>query len=213
LDSIQDILALLGRLLCLFGGRGLCQGLICRVEILLQLIVFLLQCDELMAGVLIFPQGRDSFSYVVCIDLCDQICAHDDGVTIECRVCLLLQDEDQSGSIGSYFIFRHIKTVHDGDVFEVHSDLFQGVSFGRFGGQTDGVLSGVTVSHPVLTLSGHDSDFCQSHRRPHRQDGVQCKEADIRQGNAWESWLSESKRRSDLRHCPLRLVPCQKPNR
>ena len=35
LHPIQNILALLSRLLCLLCGRGLCQGLIRRVEVLL----------------------------------------------------------------------------------------------------------------------------------------------------------------------------------
>ena len=35
LHSIENVLASLNRLLCLLCGRGLCQGLICRIEVLL----------------------------------------------------------------------------------------------------------------------------------------------------------------------------------
>ncbi len=179
--SIQDVLALLGRLLCLLCGRGLRQGLIRRVEDLLQLVIFLLQRDELMPGVLILPQGRDGLSHIFRIDLGYQICADNDGVSIERRVVLLLQDKDQPSGIGSNFVFCDIQTVHNRDTFEEDSDLFQGISFGRFGGQADGVFFGVTVSHPMFTLSGQDSDFCQSHCGPYRQDDEQCKEAQARQ--------------------------------
>ena len=83
---------------------------------------------------------------------------------------LLLQDKDQPSSIGSNLVFRHIQTVHNRDAFEIGCDLFQGISFGCFGSQADGVFSGVTVSHPVFTLGGHDSDLCQSNWWPNRQD-------------------------------------------
>ena len=69
LHSIQDVLALLGRLLCLLCRRGLRQGQIRRVEGLLQLVIVLLQRNELMPGVLILPKGRDSLSHFLCIDL------------------------------------------------------------------------------------------------------------------------------------------------
>jgi hypothetical protein len=127
------------------------------------LVIFLLQRDELMPSVLVLPQGRDSLSHFFRIDLGDQIRCDNDGVAIERRVGLLLQDKDQPSGIGSNLVFRHIQTVHDCDAFEVDGDLLQGISFGRFGGHADGVFSGVTVSHPVFTLGGHDSDFCQSH--------------------------------------------------
>jgi hypothetical protein len=127
------------------------------------LVIFLLQRDELMPSVLVLPQGRDSLSHFFRIDLGDQIRCDNDGVAIERRVGLLLQDKDQPSGIGSNLVFRHIQTIHDCDAFEVDGDLLQGISFGRFGGEADGVFSGVTVSHPVFTLSGHDSDFCQSH--------------------------------------------------
>jgi hypothetical protein len=144
------------------------------------LIVFLLQRDELMPGVLVFPQGRDGLSHFFRIDLGHQIRPHDDGVSIESCIGLLLQDKDQAGGIGSDFVFRDIQTVYNCNALEVNGDLLQSISFGRFGGQTDGVFSGVTVSHPVFTLSSHDSDFCQCHCGPHRQDGEQCKEAQVR---------------------------------
>jgi hypothetical protein len=163
LHPIQNVLALQGRLLCLLCGRGLCQCLVRRLKILLQLVIFLQQRDELMPGVLVLPQGRDGPSHFFRIDLGYQIRSDNNGVPIQRRVGLLLQDKDQTSGIGSNLVFRHIQTVHDGDAFEVDGDLFQGVSFGRFGGQADGVFSGVTVSHPVFTLGGHDSDFCQSH--------------------------------------------------
>ena len=41
LHPIQDVLPLLGCLLCLLCGRGLCQGLIRCVEVLLELVIFL----------------------------------------------------------------------------------------------------------------------------------------------------------------------------
>jgi hypothetical protein len=163
LHTIQDVLALLGRLLCLLCGRGLCQGLIRRLKVLLQLIIFLLQRDELMPSVLVLPQGRDGLSHFFRIDLGYEFRADNNGVAIERRVGVLLQDKDQTSSIGSNLVFCHIQTVHDRDAFEIDGDLFQGISLGRFGGQADGVFSGVTVSHPVFTLGGHDSDFCQSH--------------------------------------------------
>jgi hypothetical protein len=168
LHPIQDVLALLGRLLCLFCGRGLCQGLIRCIEVLLELVIFLLQRDELMTGVLILPQGGDGLSHFFRIDLGYQIRSDHDRVPIEHRLGLLLQDKDQSGRIGSNFVFRHIETIHNGDAFEIDGDLLQGISFGCFGGKTDGVFSGVTVSHPVFTLSGNHSDFCLSHCRPDR---------------------------------------------
>ena len=129
-----------------------------------------------MPGILVFPQGRDGLSHFFRIDLGHQICADNDGIPIERRVGLLLQDKDQAGGIGSDFVFRDIQTVYNCDALEVHGDLLQGISFGRFGGQTDGVFSGVTVSHPVFTLSGHDSNFCQSHCRPYRQNEEQREE-------------------------------------
>jgi hypothetical protein len=132
------------------------------VEVLLELVIFLLQRDELMTGVLVLPQGRDGLPHFFRVDLGYQICSDNDGVSIERRIGFLLQDKDQPGSIGSDFVFRHIQSVHDGNVFEVDGDLFQGVSFGRFGGQADGVFSGVTLSHPVFPLGRHDSDLCQS---------------------------------------------------
>ena len=135
------------------------------------MVIFLSQRDELMPGVLVLPQGRDGLSHFFRIDLGYQIRADYDGVSIERCVGLLLQDEDQPSGIGSNLVFRDSETVHDCDAFEVHGDLLQGISFGRFGGQTDGVFSGVTVSHPVFPLSGHDSDFCQCHCWPNRQDG------------------------------------------
>jgi hypothetical protein len=127
------------------------------------LVIFLLQRDELMPGVLVLSQGRDGLSHFFRIDLGYQIRGDNDGVAIERRVGFLLQDKDQTSGIGSNFVFCHIQTVNDGDAFEVDRNLLQGISFGRFGGQADGVFSGVTVSHPVFTLGGHDSDFCQSH--------------------------------------------------
>jgi hypothetical protein len=136
--------------------------LIRRFEILLQLIIFLLQRDELMPGVLVLPQGRDGMAHFFRIDLGYQVRSDNDGVAIKRRVGLLLQDKDQTRGISSNLVFRHIQTVHDRDAFEIDGDLFQGISFGCFSGQADGVFSGVTVSHPVFTLSGHDSDFCQS---------------------------------------------------
>jgi hypothetical protein len=45
---------------------------------------------------------------------------------------------------------------------EVDGDLFEGIPFGRLGGQANGFFSGVTVSHPVFTQSSHNPDFCQS---------------------------------------------------
>ena len=155
-------MALLCRLLCLLRSRSLCQGLIRGVEILLKLVVFLFQCHELMMSVFVLPQGRDGLPYFFRIDLGNQIRSDNDGVTIERRGGVLLQDKDQSGSIGPNFIFRHIETVHDGDAFEVHGDLFQSISFGRVGGQANGVLSGVSVSHPVFSLGGDNTDLCES---------------------------------------------------
>ena len=90
LHPIQNILALLGRLLCLFCGRCTCQGLICRVEVLLQLIIFLLQRDELVPGVLVLPQGRDGVGHFFRIDLGDKIRTDNNGVPIERRVGVLL---------------------------------------------------------------------------------------------------------------------------
>jgi hypothetical protein len=127
------------------------------------LVIFLLQRDELMPGILVLTQGCDGLSHFFRIDLGYQIRCDNDGVAIERRDGLLLQDKDQPSGIGSNLVFRHIQTVHDCDAFEVDGDLLQGISFGRFGGEADGVFSGVTVSHPVFTLGGHDSDFCQSH--------------------------------------------------
>jgi hypothetical protein len=140
----------------------LSQGLIRCVEVLLELVIFLSQRDELMTGVFVFPQGGNGLFHVFRIDLGDQIRSDNDRIPVESRVGLLLQNKDQSGRIGSNFVFCHIETVHDGDAFEIDGDLFQGISFGRFGGQADGVFPGVTVSHPVFSLSGHDSDLCQS---------------------------------------------------
>jgi hypothetical protein len=115
-----------------------------------------------MTGVFVLPQGRDGLFHFFRIDLGYQIRSDHDRVPIECRVGLLLQDKNQAGRIGANFVFCHIETIHDGDAFEIDSDLFQGISFGRFGGQTDGVFPGITVSHPVFSLGGHDSDLCQS---------------------------------------------------
>jgi hypothetical protein len=72
------------------------------------LVIFLLQLDELMPGILVLTQGRDGLSHFFRIDLSYQICADNDGVPIERRVGLLLQDKDQTSGIGSNFVFRHI---------------------------------------------------------------------------------------------------------
>jgi hypothetical protein len=58
------------------------------------LVIFLLQRDELMPGVLVLPQGRDSLSHFFRIDLGNQIRSDNDGVPFERRVGLLLQDKD-----------------------------------------------------------------------------------------------------------------------
>jgi hypothetical protein len=72
------------------------------------LVIFLLQRDELMPGVLVLPQGRDGLSHFFCIDLGYQIRSDNDSVPIKSRVGLLLQDKDQTSGIGSNFVFRHI---------------------------------------------------------------------------------------------------------
>jgi len=124
------------------------------------------QRDKLMPGILVFPQGCNGLLHVVRIDLSHQIRSDHDGISIECRGGRLLKDKDNPSRIASNFVFRHIQTVYNRDAFEVDGDLFQGISFGRFGGQAGGDFFGVPVSHPMLTLSGHDSDFCQSHGGP-----------------------------------------------
>jgi hypothetical protein len=108
LHPIQNILALPGRQLCLLCGRGLSQGLIRRIEILLELVVFLLQLNELPPGIHVFPQSRDGLADFFCIDLGYQIRSDNDGISIERRVGLLFQDKHQTGGIGSNFVFRHI---------------------------------------------------------------------------------------------------------
>jgi len=72
------------------------------------LVIFLLQRDELMPGVLVLPQGCDGLPHFFRIDLGYQIRSDNDGVPIERRVGLLLQDKDQPSGIGSNFVFRHI---------------------------------------------------------------------------------------------------------
>ena len=37
--------------------------------------------------------------------------------------------------------------------------MFKRIPFGRFRGHSDRVLAGVAVSHPILTLSRHRTDF------------------------------------------------------
>jgi len=166
LHPIQDALALLGRQPGLLCGRGLCQGLVRRGELLLQLVIFLLQRDELMPGILVLPQGRDGLSHFFRIDLGYQIRSDHDGVPIEGRVGRLLEYKDQPRGIGSDLILCHIKTIYDGDAFEIYGDLFQGVSFRCFSGQAERVFSGVAVSHPIFALGGHHADFRQSNGRP-----------------------------------------------
>jgi len=129
LHPIQDALALLGRQPGLLCGRGLCQGLVRRGELLLQLVIFLLQRDKLMPGILVLPQGRDGLSHFFRIDLGYQIRSDHDGVPIEGRVGRLLEYKDQPRGIGSDLILCHIKTIYDGDAFEIYGDLFQGVRF------------------------------------------------------------------------------------
>jgi hypothetical protein len=67
-----------------------------------------LQRDELMPGVLVFPQSRDGLADFFCIDLGYQIRSDNDGISIERRVGLLLKNKDQPSGIGSNFVFRHI---------------------------------------------------------------------------------------------------------
>jgi hypothetical protein len=69
LHPIQDVLPLLGCLLCLLCGRSLCQRLIRCTEVLLELVIFLSKRDELMAGVFVLPQGRNGLFHFFRIDL------------------------------------------------------------------------------------------------------------------------------------------------
>jgi hypothetical protein len=141
------------------------------------LVIFLLQLDELMPGVLVLPQGRDGLSHFFRIDLGHQIRSDNDGVPIERRVGLLLQDKDQPSGIGSNFVFGHIQTLHDCDAFEVDGDLFKGIAFGIFCRKSNGVLAGVPIAHPVFPLRSHDPDFSQSDCGPNRQADEERKEA------------------------------------
>jgi len=58
------------------------------------LVIFLLQRDELMPGVLVLPQGCDGLPHFFRIDLGYQIRSDNDGVSFERGVGLLLQDKD-----------------------------------------------------------------------------------------------------------------------
>lgn len=166
LHPIQNVLSLLGGLLGLFRGGGVHQGLIGCVELLLQLLVFLFQRDQLLAGIFIFPQGRDRLSDLFRIDLRFEIDLDDHNFIIECRVDLLIQDQHQSGCIGVDFVSGDVQPLDNRDAFQIRRHLFEGVSFGSFGCEADGIFSGVAITHAMFALGSDDTDFCLCRDRP-----------------------------------------------
>jgi hypothetical protein len=69
LCTIQQILALLGRLLDLFDRASLLQCLIGGVQLTLQLVHFLPEGYKLMACVFVFPQRDNGLGHFFRIDL------------------------------------------------------------------------------------------------------------------------------------------------
>jgi hypothetical protein len=127
----------------------------------MQLVHLFLESHELMTSVFIFTQRDDGVGHFLGINLRDEIDRDHDRLSIKGSARLLIQDEHDPCCVSADFIFRDIHALHDRDVFKIGRDLFQGISFGPFGGQADGVFSGVTVSHSVFTLRSHDSNLCQ----------------------------------------------------
>ena len=159
LDAIENLLPLLGGLLGLIGGGRVGQRLVRGLKFLLKVLVFLFQGDQLDPGIFVFPERRDCVSDFFCVDLGDEIDCHDDGIAVNGRIGLLIEDEDEAGGIGPDFIFGDVHAVDDRDAFEIGRDLFERVAFGGFRRHANGIFAGVAVPHPVLALSRDDSDF------------------------------------------------------
>jgi hypothetical protein len=164
LCTIQQILALLGRLLDLFGRGRLLQCLIGGVQLTLQLVHFLPNGYELMACVFVFPQRDNGLGHFFRVNLRHKVDLDHDRVSIKGGAHLLIQDEHEPGCVSADFIFGDVHAVHHRDAFQVGSDLFQSIPLGRFGGQADRVFSRIPVAHAIFALSIDDSDF-RKHRR------------------------------------------------
>ena len=154
-------MALLRSLLDLLGRGGLLERLIGGIQLTVQLVHLLLESHELMASVFIFTQRDNGVGYFLGINLRDEIDRDHDRLSIKGSARLLIQDKHDPCCVSADFIFRDIHAVHDRDAFKIGRYLFQGISFGPFGGQANGVFSSVTVSHPMFTLGSHDSNLCQ----------------------------------------------------
>ena len=150
---------MLRRFLDLIGSRGVVQGLIGCLKLLLKLFVFLLQGRQLHAGGFILPKCRDGFSDLVRIDLCDEIDAYDDRISVEGRMSLLVEHKHQPRRVGTDFVFGDVHPFHDGDTFQVGGNLFQRVPFGRFGSEANSIFSRIPFPHPMLSLSRDYTEF------------------------------------------------------
>lgn len=143
----------------LIRGRRVGQGLICGVEILLELFILLLQCRQLHARVFILPECRNGLADFFRINLGRQVDPHDDCLTVERRIDLLVEHENQTGGVGTDFVFGDVHPLDYGDTLQVCGDLFECVPLGRFRGKPDRVFARVAVSHPVLPLGVDDPDL------------------------------------------------------
>ena len=61
------------------------------------MLVFLFQGDQLDPSIFVFPERRDCVSDFFCVDLGDEIDCHDDGIAVNGRIGLLIEDEDEAG--------------------------------------------------------------------------------------------------------------------
>jgi hypothetical protein len=159
LDTIKDLLSLLGCLLDLILGRGVGQSPISGVEILLQFFVLLFQHRQLCACVLVFPEGSDGLTDLFRINLSNQIDCDDDRVSIKGGTGLSVEYNYQSGRVGADLIPGKLHPIHNRDALQVGCNLFERVPLGRFGGKANCILPRVTFPHPMLPLSRHDPEF------------------------------------------------------
>ncbi len=159
LGAIEQVIALLAQLSGLFRRGGSGQGLVCRLQLLLQLIYFLFQGEEFPSGILILFQCGNGLGNLVGIDLCSQIDSNDDDVSIEIGFDLLIEDQHHAGRVAADFILGDIQIPHHRHAFQVRGDLFQRLFLGLFRCKSDGVIFGLSIAHPMFPGSGDDSNL------------------------------------------------------
>jgi len=161
LHTIENLLPLLRGLVDLVRRGCTSQRLIDRLELLLQLFIFLLQLSQLHTRIFIFPERRNRTRNLLGIHLRQKICVDDYDIAVETGGDPLIEHQHQAGRIGSNFVFGHVHAVDNRHALQVRGNLFKRVPFGCLRRETDRIFASVAVTQAMFALGIDDSNFCK----------------------------------------------------